>query len=65
MSSHGLASGQVSVHVAFSQPGVEVSSEASRSQLTSFLAGLQILEFSENGGTTGNVETRVDRDGLH
>ena len=56
---------QVGVHVTLIQPGVEVSSEASRSQFTSFLAGLKILEFSENGGTTGNVEAGVNRDGLH
>ncbi len=59
MSPHSQASRQVGVHVTLVEPGVEVSTEAGWGQLACFLAGLEILELSENSGTTGDIEAGV------
>ena len=65
VSPHGLASSEVGVHVTLVEPGVEISRETGWSELTGFLAGLEILELSENSSTTGNVESLVHRDDLN
>ena len=64
MRSHAGTGSQVTVQVAFAQPGVEVSSKTSWGDFTCFLTGVEILEFAKHLSPPRGVESRVCRDDL-
>ena len=60
MGSHVVASSGVRMEIAFSQPGVVVSSKTCRGGTASFHTGLERFEFSENLDTSSHENTFVD-----
>lgn len=63
--SHASTSGIVCVKITFVYPWVVVGSEASWGYLTGLLARVQVLEFSEHLGSSGDIESFVGGNSLN